>query len=51
MQCQENDVLRVYLGFSSPYIVKNDFLSYIKNFNTEYTLLLIEEKKDVKNTL
>lgn len=49
--CQKVDVLRAYLGLSSPYIFKNDFLSYIRNFNTECTLLKIEEKKNVKNTL
>ena len=41
----------MYLCLSSPYMVKNDFLSYIRNFNTNYALLPIEEKKNVQNTL
>ena len=35
---------------SSLYTVKNDFLGYIRNFNTEYALLSIDEKTNVKNT-
>ena len=50
IQWQGNDVLRARLGLSSSCIVKNNFLSYIRNFNTEHALSPIEEKKNVKNT-
>ena len=50
IQWQGNDVLRARLGLSSSCIVKNDFLSYIRDFNTEHALSPIEEKKNVKNT-
>ena len=36
---------------SGPCIVKNDFLNDVRNFNTEYALLPIEEKNNIKNTL
>ena len=36
---------------SSPYIVRNEFSGYVRNFQTEYALLPFEEKKKVKNTL
>ena len=36
---------------SGPCIVKNDVLNDIRNFNTEYALLPIEEKNNIKNTL
>ena len=36
---------------SSPYIVLNEFSGYARNFQTEYALLPLEEKKKVKNTL
>ena len=51
VQCQESDVLEAYLGLSSPYIVRNGFSDYARNFQVEYALLLLEEKKKVKNTL
>lgn len=50
IQWQGNDVLRARLGLPSSCIVKNDFLSYIRNFNTEHALSPIEEKKNVKTT-
>ena len=36
---------------SSPYVVRNEFSRYARNFQTEYALLPLEEKKKVKNTL
>ena len=51
VQCQESDVLKAYLGLSSPYVVRNKISGYARNFQTEYTLLQLEEKKKVKNTL
>ena len=39
------------LDFSSPYVVWNEFSGYARNFQTEYALLPLEEKKKVKNTL
>ena len=34
-----------------PHVVWNEFSGYARNFQTEYTLLPLEEKKKVKNTL
>ena len=36
---------------SSPYVVRNEFSGYARSFQTECDLLLLEEKKKVKNTL
>ena len=43
--------MKAYLGLSSPYVVRNEISGYARNFQTEYTLLQLEEKKKVKNTL
>ena len=51
VKCQESDVLKAYLGLSSPYVVRNEFPGYARNFQTEYPLLPLAEKKKVKNTL
>ena len=36
---------------SSPHVVRNGFSGYARNFQTEYALLPLGEKKKVKNTL
>ena len=52
VQCQESsNVLKAYLGLSSPYVVWNEFSGYARNFQIEYALLPPEEKKEMKNTL
>ena len=43
--------MKAYFGLSSPYVVRNEFSGYAKNFQTEYALLPLQEKKKVKNTL
>ena len=51
VQCQESDALKTYVGLSSPRVVPNKFSGYARNFQTEYALLPLEEKKKVKKTL
>ena len=43
--------MKTYVGLSSPRVVQNKFSGYARNFQTEYALLPLEEKKKVKKTL
>ena len=48
VQCQESDVLKAYLGLSSPYVVRNEISGYARNFQTEYTVTIRGEKESEK---
>ena len=43
------NVKKAYIGLSSPYVVRNEFSGYARNFQTEYAVLPLEEKKKRKN--
>ena len=45
------NVKKAYIGLSSPYVARNEFSGYARNFQTEYAVLPLEEKKKGKNTL
>ena len=42
------NVKKAYIGLSSPYVVRNEFSGYARNFQTEYAVLPLEEKKKGK---
>ena len=48
---QETDVLRAFLGLSSPYLVREEFVTHKKEFNTEYAPLLQNEKTRIRKVL
>ena len=51
IECQETDVLRTFLGLSSPYLVREEFIKHKKEFNIEYDPLPQNEKIRIRKIL
>ena len=45
---QESDILRTFLGVSSPYIIRKEYLHLAIKFNTDFSNKAIEEKTEIK---
>ena len=51
IEAQKSDIPKSFLQLSGPYVVREEFKQKAKNFNTEFMLLTIEEKKNLKQDL
>ena len=48
---QESDILWTFLGVSSPYIIRKEYLHLAMKFNTDFSNKTVQEKAEIKKIL